>query len=136
MAQIEAEVAERLPESDKTAGNLLLGAAGLFLIVPWFFMDLKGADKIEVKALQRRYNSLGIFVAEKKCMISGDQEAALESTDPDAEAMKAEIAALKKELENKVQTQPKAKGDELTRTLNDISDSDVATTGDEDKTQM
>ena len=39
MAQIEAEIANKLPKSDKTLGNVLLGAAGCFVIVPWFFMD-------------------------------------------------------------------------------------------------
>ena len=66
MAQVEAEIAKKLPKSDKTGGNILLGAAGCFLIVPWFFMDLKGADKIEVEALQRRYNALSIFAADKR----------------------------------------------------------------------
>lgn len=69
MAQIEAEIVNKLPKSDKTLGNVLLGTAGFFLIVPWFFMDLKGAEKIEVEAMQRRYNALSIFAAEKECEI-------------------------------------------------------------------
>lgn len=67
MAQIEAEIAKKLPHADKTAGNILLGVTGWFLIIPWFFMDLKGADKIEVEAMQRRYNALSLFAADKNC---------------------------------------------------------------------
>ena len=67
MSQIEAEISNKLPKSDKTLGNVLLGAAGVFLIVPWFFMDLKGADKVEVEAMQRRYNSLSLFLIDKNC---------------------------------------------------------------------
>ena len=69
MAQIEADVHKKLPKSDKTGSNILLGAAGCFLIVPWFFMDLKGADKIEVEAFQRRYNALALIAADKGCSI-------------------------------------------------------------------
>ena len=74
MAQIEAEIANKLPKSDKGLGNVLLGAAGCFVIVPWFFMDLKGAEKIEVEAMQRRYNALSIFAADKGCVVPSTAE--------------------------------------------------------------
>ena len=69
MAQIENDIRKKLPKSDKTGGNVLLGAAGCFLIVPWFFMDLKGADKIEMEAFQRRYNALSLLATDKGCSI-------------------------------------------------------------------
>ena len=69
MAQIENEIRKKLPKSDKTGSNVLLGTAGCFLIVPWFFMDSKGADKIEVEAFQRRYNALSLLAADKGCTI-------------------------------------------------------------------
>ena len=71
MAQIESEIRKKLPKADKTGSNVLLGIAGAFLIVPWFFMDLKGADKIEMEALQQRYNALSLFAADKNCDITG-----------------------------------------------------------------
>lgn len=84
MSQLEAEIANKLPKADKTLGNVLLGTAGVFLIVPAFFMDLKGADKIEVQAMQRRYNALSIFVADKDCEISGTAEYAIADNSSDA----------------------------------------------------
>ena len=74
MAQIEADIANKLPKSDKTGGNIILGAAGVIIWPLWLFMDLKGADKIEVEAMQRRYKSLAIFAADKGCVVSGAAE--------------------------------------------------------------
>lgn len=67
MAQIEAEIADKLPKSDKTGSNILLGAAGVIIWPLWLFMDLKGADKIEVEAMQRRYKALTLFLVDKDC---------------------------------------------------------------------
>ena len=101
MAQIEADILKKLPHADKTGGNILLGVAGAFLIVPWFFMDLKGADKIEVEALQRRYNTLSILAADKECVISGKTANALNPDSPETKAMQEEIAILRQELKEK-----------------------------------
>ncbi|MGX0974723.1 hypothetical protein ACSSVY_000419 [Roseovarius sp. MBR-51] len=42
----------------KTTQNIVAGTAGAFLVVPWFFMDLKGAAGDEARAYQRRNESL------------------------------------------------------------------------------
>lgn len=102
MAQIEAEIANKLPKSDKTLGNVLLGTAGVFLIVPWFFMDLKGADKIEVEAMRRRYNALSIFAADKNCEISVTTENTLEVDSSKAKWMQEEMAKMGQEQQVKV----------------------------------
>lgn len=102
MAQIEAEIANKLPKSDKTLGNVLLGTAGVFLIIPAFFMDLKGAEKIEVEAMQRRYNALSIFAADKGCEISSTTENALADDSPEAKVMQEENAKLRQELKEKI----------------------------------
>jgi hypothetical protein len=65
--QIDAEIRAMLPDTDKTGQNVALGVAGAFLIVPWFFMDFSEAEKIEVKALRRRYNHLVLLGREKDC---------------------------------------------------------------------
>ncbi|HYL89771.1 MAG TPA: hypothetical protein VEU32_13515 [Burkholderiales bacterium] len=57
----------KIPEADKTGQNVALGVAGVFLIVPWFFMDLSKADQVELEALRRRYNTLVIMASEKQC---------------------------------------------------------------------
>jgi hypothetical protein len=55
---IEEKVAQLLPQTDKADKNTKLGVAGIFLLVPFFFMDLSKAEQIEVNALIKRYNHL------------------------------------------------------------------------------
>lgn len=62
-AQIEAD-----GNKDKQIGtNAALGVAGLFLIVPWFFMDLGGAATAEQKAAKARYERLQQMQMDKRC---------------------------------------------------------------------
>ena len=72
ISQTEADIAAKLPKSDKTGSNVALGVAGAFLLVPWFFMDFSEADKVEVEALRRRYNNLVNISADKECALSYD----------------------------------------------------------------
>lgn len=67
LSQIESDIARLVPETSKTGKNTALGVAGLFLIVPWFFMDLSDAERTEVEALRRRYNALIAIAADKGC---------------------------------------------------------------------
>lgn len=67
LANTEADIMTKIPEADKTGQNVALGVAGVFLIVPWFFMDLSKADQVELEALRRRYNTLVIMASEKQC---------------------------------------------------------------------
>ena len=90
MAQLESDMQRILPKTDKSGTNLLCGAAGVFLIVPWFFMDFKGADKIEFDAMRNRFNYLLTIAAEKECPI-----AEIEAI-PSDEELKKRIAEEKK----------------------------------------
>lgn len=67
LSQIEADIARLVPETDKTGKNVALGVTGVFLIVPFFFMDLSDAEKAEVEAYRRRYNRLTQIGVEKGC---------------------------------------------------------------------
>ena len=67
MSQIDANIAAKLPETQKTGKNVALGAAGLLLIVPWFFMDFTESEKIEVEAMRNRYTRLNSIAADKDC---------------------------------------------------------------------
>lgn len=67
MSGIEAQVAALIPESQKTGKNVALGTAGIFLIVPFFFMDLGHAEQAEIDAYRKRYTHLQMIAAEKKC---------------------------------------------------------------------
>jgi hypothetical protein len=94
MAQIQADMAKLLPQTNKFATNTLWAIGGVFLIVPFFFMDLKDAEKIEYDALKTRYNRLLIIASDKNCDLSGVSEKALLSFDE----QKAIIEKVNKEM--------------------------------------
>ena len=70
-AEIKAnrkEIAKKTAErTNKTFQNLTLGAAGVFLIAPWFYMDLKGKEAVETEALERRNAALRRIAFDKGC---------------------------------------------------------------------
>jgi hypothetical protein len=67
MSSVESRVAALIPESKKTAKNVGLGVAGLFLIVPFFFMDTGSAEKAEIEAFRTRYSELQKTHSQKGC---------------------------------------------------------------------
>lgn len=67
IAQLQADMQRMLPKTNKGLSNALWATAGVFLIVPFFFMDFKDAEKIEFDALRQRHNRLLIYAAEKNC---------------------------------------------------------------------
>lgn len=64
---IEDDIVRLMPKTDKAEKNTQLGVAGIFLLVPFFFMDLSKAEQIEVNALTKRYNYLLTIGGEKGC---------------------------------------------------------------------
>ena len=71
IAQLQADMQRILPKTNKGVTNTLWATAGVFLIVPFFFMDLKGAEKIEFDAMRARHNRLLLICADKGCDITG-----------------------------------------------------------------
>ena len=71
VAQLQVDMARMLPKTDKGLTNTLWATAGVFFIVPFFFMDLKDAEKIEFDAMRQRHNRLLVYAAEKNCDMSG-----------------------------------------------------------------
>ena len=63
----QGEMQRILPKTDKTVKNVTLGVAGLFFLVPWFFMDFKNGDQQEYDALRQRYNHLNSIASGKNC---------------------------------------------------------------------
>ena len=47
--------------------NVALGVVGVFLIVPWFFMDLGASATVEQKAAAARFQRLQQMATDKKC---------------------------------------------------------------------
>lgn len=64
---IEEDILALLPETDKADKNTQLGVAGIFLLVPVFFMDISKSEQVEVNALTKRYNHLLEIAVANEC---------------------------------------------------------------------
>lgn len=67
LSEIEAKIQKLAPDSNRTGQNVALGVTGAFLLVPLFFMNFSDAEKIEMEALQGRYNHLARLYNDKRC---------------------------------------------------------------------
>lgn len=67
MAHIKNRIAVLTPETKKGLKNTALGVTGIFFIVPWFFMDLSDAEKVEIQAYRERGLKLHRIASRKKC---------------------------------------------------------------------
>jgi hypothetical protein len=94
MAQIQADMQRLLPKTNKFATNTLWAIGGVIVIVPFFFMDLKDAEKIEYNALRTRYNRLLIIASEKNCDLVGVSTQPI----PSLEEQKVMAKKVKKEM--------------------------------------
>lgn len=89
MSQIDASIASKLPETQKTGTNVALGVAGLFFLVPWFFMDFTESEQIEIEALRNRHTRLTAIGADKGCGAAPSQNVELMGKAIDAAKAKA-----------------------------------------------
>jgi len=71
VTQLQIDMAQLLPKTNKFGTNTLWAAAGCVAIVPFFFMDMKDAEKIEFEAMRQRHNRLLDYANEKGCDMSG-----------------------------------------------------------------
>ena len=68
IANIDKQIVRKHSQKKSQEGeNLVWFIGGCFLIVPWFFMDLKENEKVEIEALQGRKDALLVIAAEKGC---------------------------------------------------------------------
>ena len=67
IAQLQADMQRILPKTDKGLTNTLWAVGGCLVIVPFFFMDLKDAEKIEFDAMRQRHNRLLVYVCYCVC---------------------------------------------------------------------
>jgi len=68
IANIDKQITRKKAQKSKQeSDNVLWFIAGCFILVPWFFMDLKENEKPEIDALQARKDALLVIAAEKEC---------------------------------------------------------------------
>src|SRR3972149_7988875 len=93
IAQLDADIAAKIPKANKTGKNVVLGILGFFLIIPWFFMDPKNADKTELEAMQVRRSRLVLIAGEKDCdLLVGDAQHSAYRSQPKEEPAREEPA--------------------------------------------
>lgn len=98
MSNVEAQAAALVPESKKTGKNVALATAGVFLIVPFFFMDSGAAEDAEIKAYRDRYAELQKTYAQKGC----ERQAASGSTPAGAKSKRDRLLELKELFDQKL----------------------------------
>jgi multidrug efflux pump subunit AcrB len=67
LSAVQGEIQRLLPDTSKTGKNVVLGVAGAFFLVPWFFMDFENAEMQEYQAYRQRYNHLSSIAISKNC---------------------------------------------------------------------
>jgi len=68
VANIDKEIAlKNRSKSNRDTWNVIFFVTGFLVIVPWFFIDSKGSQEVELEALKARKNSLQIIYNDKNC---------------------------------------------------------------------
>jgi len=83
-------------ENSKQKSNYGLAAAGTFLIVPFFFMNLTESEKVELNAARGRYFALERMARERNC-------AGFENSNPEV-ALKDSLRSLSRLYEEGIIT--------------------------------
>ena len=117
IAQLQADMQRLLPKTDKGLTNTLWALGGCVVIVPFFFMDLKDAEKIEFEAMRTRHNRLLVYAAEKDCDMMGvrakkipslaERKELAKKAKKETEARRRELAAIKSEFRKNLKAQGK-----------------------------
>jgi hypothetical protein len=90
---INARMAAEGDRNAQVGANVLLGVAGAFLIVPWFFMDTSNAHTVEEKAAQARYLRLQQIQADRKCPAVPGQATVIAGSDGNAAVAQPKLVA-------------------------------------------
>ncbi len=64
---VSAQIVASGDRGSQIAGNALLFVTGVFLIVPWFFMNLGSTATVEERAAAARYQRLQQMAADREC---------------------------------------------------------------------
>lgn len=103
MSFIDQQVAALIPDTKKTGKNVALGTAGLFLIVPFFFMDMSDAERVEIEAYKKRYLSLEQISQKKNCNAPSITSTAETASAGDADSATAAPQSAAAEIAKKLQ---------------------------------
>lgn len=93
ITNVQNEMQRILPKTSKVGKNVALGVAGYFLLVPFFFMDFKNADKKEYEALRQRYNHLTSIAIGKNCQVEKEHYPSIEELEREYKNKKEEQEA-------------------------------------------
>ncbi len=104
VVQLQKDMGALLPKTDKFGTNALWATAGVFLIVPFFFMDMKDAEKIEFEAMRQRHNRLLIYLETKSCDVNDITAKPIPSLEEQRKAAEAQLKQ-QKEVRKKSQSQ-------------------------------
>jgi len=68
VAQIDQEIVQKKRKlQDRDTWNVIFFITGWFLIVPFFFIDTKGSQEIEIEAFMARKKALMNIYSDKDC---------------------------------------------------------------------
>lgn len=71
IGMIDNEVAKKIQnKKDRDFWNTVEFLGGLLVIIPFFFMDSKGSQELEIEALENRKQMLKTFFADKGCSVA------------------------------------------------------------------
>ncbi len=59
-------------KTDRDTWNVIFFITGFLVIVPWFFIDSKGSQEVEIEALKARKNALEILYYNQNCGTKGE----------------------------------------------------------------
>jgi hypothetical protein len=71
ISQLQSNMLALLPKTDKSFTNTLWAVGGVAVTVPYFFIDMKDAERIEYEAFRRRHNRLLLMAQDKGCNMEG-----------------------------------------------------------------
>lgn len=70
VSYLDKEIAlKNRSKTDRDIWNTIFFVTGFLVIVPWFFIDSKGSQEVELEALKARKNALQILYIDKDCEV-------------------------------------------------------------------
>jgi hypothetical protein len=68
VANIDKDISlKERSKSDRDTWNVIFFITGFLVIVPWFLMDCKNSQEVEIEALKARKNALQTLYLDKNC---------------------------------------------------------------------